>query len=1162
MPPQADEVHHPPMLDVTALHKLRTPSTSSSSFKSSSASGVSSSWGGRGVDSSRDRSNSHDGVSFTRELQAGDVPTAATVLDGKGWPREPLKQEDIVQEEHKADFTAGEEEEEEEEEDTINASDPRVDWKFSGELDKYWMKLRGSDQEKPKKMNRRHHTGFQPEARWQGDTARREELARRVILENGNGGGGGAYTLPSSPLSHHLLSCNSQGSFSTLLKVQAVEDERLAGCESLFQTDRAKEFSGDVSLFSDMCCSQEAAAAATVVHGHQSISSLDSEVNGLPLLADDEDTHGTSDHSGTILLKQLSSKKPTKEHQSKAVSLSTGGEQETHRTLSQKYRPQSFKEVVGQSMVIKSLSTSIMKGKVAPVYLFMGPRGTGKTTTARIFAAALNCCSSHMEQWPCRNCQECKTISLNSSQDVKEIDASNNADIESMRAMLGTFSPSHARYKVIIVDGCDFLTTEVWNAFLKVLEEPPKNLVFILITTEVKHLPLTVISRCQKFPFSKVKEEDMVKRLKILAAKEHLEVETEALKLMASTADGSLRDAETTMDQLSLLDKRISLTAVQELVGLIPDGKLLELLDLALSAEAGNTVRFMRELLKSGVEPLSLVSQLASLITNILAGSFDVHPETHLRGFFRKNFSQKEEQQRLREALKVLAEAEKQLQVASDQPTWLTAALLQFAPDRSFLPSSVNTSIAPSPAASNMSQRTTTFLRQHARFEEESQTHHRRKMEEAPHHFGPALGRKFSAYLDHRKNNHNPSSIRLKTKVHPVSPLDNHTNLSEWKLEAAWAREVVHAETDDGYDDSFNPGSSCLLRMMDRQHLEKTWARVLQICQSKVLRHLLQSDGKLIAVGIQDEDMYAIAQLEFHHPEPLKMAERSESSIRHAFQMVLSCPVELRISLKGVQNKTVRNKMGVFQNQNSSEDLQALLASRHKTDHRLKRTFEENTFEASGLAFLDDMQGVPWHNHYHRSRARKHRRAGGMKEQETENQTPVSQVGTSWSHKNHIRRSSASVAEQGESGQSQDSPWPQASERYSSSSHGFSSSLASLLEAESKGRRALLKTMMEEEPDTQLETLDENWSLWSMQQGKHKHVKFREGNNLAASIEEENSQRIESQLKPTREVLHSWNAPQPEKLKGKLGRQRAKGKELFFRFVPCGKSNKTILNNG
>ncbi|CAK9194384.1 unnamed protein product [Sphagnum troendelagicum] len=880
----------------------------------------------------------------------------------------------------------------------------------------------------------------------------------------------------------------------------------------------------------------DAAAAGVIAHG-QRLSSFNSEPDALPpLLEDDVDGDGEETHeilgNGGMSLPPLHTTKPTQElHQLKnhlpfvstaaaaarkqrhkgsslktalkdlpavevppplqpqqssktsAAAAAVADEQETHRTLSQKYRPRSFKEVEGQTMVVKSLSSSIMKGKVAPVYLFMGPRGTGKTTMARIFAAALNCLSLQTEQRPCQMCQACEDISLNrsSSPDVKEVDASSNVDIQGMRAMVGGFSPSHLRYKVIIVEGCDFLSTQVWNAFLKVLEEPPKNLVFILITTDAERLPLTVTSRCQKFPFCRVKEDDIVRRLKMMAVKEGLEVEEEALVLIASTADGSLRDAEMTMDQLSLLDRRISLVTVQELVGLVPDGKLLDLLDLALSAEAGNTVRFMRDLLKSGLEPLSLLSQLASLITNILAGTFDVHPETrHHKGFFRRNFSKKEEQQRLREALKVLSKAEKQLRIASDQPTWLTAALLQFAPDRSFLPSSVNTSIAHSPAAFDLNhqQRTTaTTTTTKNRVEEENQ----------------------------------PES------------------------------------------------SSHLLRMMDPQNLEKTWTQVLQVCQSKVLKQLLQSHAHLIAIGIQDEERYVVVQVEFHHPEFLTRAERSERSIRHAFQMVLSCPVQLRISLDGVHNTTVGNLSG---------DLQAaaaLASSSKRMDERqlMGGTFEENFFQPGGIAL--DIHGVaPLGHHHHRhSRARKHRRAGGIKEHEIESM--VSRAGSHRSHRNRRQSSASSVMKGGEIGQSWDPSWPQASRRYASSSTshaGFSDSLAvGLSEAQSKGQRALLKTMMEE-PQGELETLDENWSLGQSRKNKHDaHVKPRKDSSKLASGTERKSRRMESQLKPTRGVL-CWKALHSDKLKMNLRRRRSQGKAVFFRFVPCGKLNRTPLTNG
>ncbi|CAK9190290.1 unnamed protein product [Sphagnum troendelagicum] len=377
-------------------------------------------------------------------------------------------------------------------------------------------------------------------------------------------------------------------------------------------------------------------------------------------------------------------------------------EEKMHHRLSQKYRPKSFKDLVGQTLVVRSLVNAITKGKVVPVYLFSGPHGTGKTSAARVFAAALVCLAAEPHRRPCGLCKECATsfTSLHTSLHVREVDAANELEMEHLRALLGSMSlscsslSSHSRYQVFIIEHCNFLITEIWSTFLKFLEEPPPDVVLILIATDPDSLPLTAISRCQRFLFAKLKDTEIVSRLQMLATKENLEVDMAALSLIASRADGSLRDAESILDQLSILDKKVSLAIVQELVGLIPDDMLLDLLDLALSADTINIVRCTRKLLDLGVDALSLIAQLASLITKILGGNFDVHRETCTNGFFRRDLCA-EEQRQLRRALKVLLESEKQLRVSHDQTTWVTAALLQFAPDRSYIPSSVDTSMSP-----------------------------------------------------------------------------------------------------------------------------------------------------------------------------------------------------------------------------------------------------------------------------------------------------------------------------------------------------------------------------------------------------------------------------------------------------------------------------------
>lgn len=248
------------------------------------------------------------------------------------------------------------------------------------------------------------------------------------------------------------------------------------------------------------------------------------------------------------------------------------GTPENSRSFSQKYKPMFFGELIGQCIVVQSLINAISRYRIAPVYLFQGPRGTGKTSAARIFASALNCLAPN-ETKPCGYCRDCTDFISGKTRDLLEVDGTNKEGIDKVRYLLKRLmvepSLASSRYKVFVIDECHLLPSKTWLAFLKFLEEPPQRVVFIFITTDLDNVPRTIQSRCQKFVFNKIKDSEIVARLRKISAEENLDVESNALDLIALNADGSLRDAETMLEQLSLLGKRISTSLVNELVSLL-----------------------------------------------------------------------------------------------------------------------------------------------------------------------------------------------------------------------------------------------------------------------------------------------------------------------------------------------------------------------------------------------------------------------------------------------------------------------------------------------------------------------------------------------------------------------------------------------------------------
>jgi DNA polymerase III subunit gamma/tau len=293
----------------------------------------------------------------------------------------------------------------------------------------------------------------------------------------------------------------------------------------------------------------------------------------------------------------------------------------SYEPLHHKYRPQTFKDLVGQSAIADTLIKAIELAKIAPAYLFTGPRGTGKTSSARILAKSLNCLAHHRPTaTPCGKCEVCLAIAQGNALDVVEIDAASNTGVDNIREIIerSRFAPVQSRYKVYAIDECHMLSTAAFNALLKTLEEPPAQVVFILATTDPQRVLPTIISRCQRFDYRRIPLEAMVEHLRYIAGEEGIDITLEAITLVAQIANGGLRDAESLLDQLSLAPDKITVERVWDLVGVVPERDLLALLTAIRKQDIEAILAQCRSLLDRGREPLVLLQNLASFYLNLL----------------------------------------------------------------------------------------------------------------------------------------------------------------------------------------------------------------------------------------------------------------------------------------------------------------------------------------------------------------------------------------------------------------------------------------------------------------------------------------------------------------------------------------------------------------
>lgn len=287
----------------------------------------------------------------------------------------------------------------------------------------------------------------------------------------------------------------------------------------------------------------------------------------------------------------------------------------SYQVIARKWRPQVFNEVIGQQHICRMLQNAVRRSRVGHAYLFAGPRGVGKTTTARLLAKALNCVTGPTPE-PCNTCEQCRSIAVGANVDVIEIDAASNRGIDEIRALRENvkFAPAGGRYKIYIIDEVHMLTREAFNALLKTLEEPPDHAVFVLATTDPDRLPPTITSRCQHLTFRRIPTADIAALLERIAREEGYELDHEAALLVARSAGGAIRDAESTLEQLFAYgEKGITLDEARAVLGKVGVDTLLELTRAVLDGNAGTVIRSVSDIVDSGIDPRVLAEELLAL---------------------------------------------------------------------------------------------------------------------------------------------------------------------------------------------------------------------------------------------------------------------------------------------------------------------------------------------------------------------------------------------------------------------------------------------------------------------------------------------------------------------------------------------------------------------
>lgn len=291
-----------------------------------------------------------------------------------------------------------------------------------------------------------------------------------------------------------------------------------------------------------------------------------------------------------------------------------------HKALYRAYRPQNFEDVVGQEHITRTLKNQIENNNVGHAYLFSGTRGTGKTSTAKIFARVVNCINS-INQEPCNVCDVCKDILNDNIMDVIEIDAASNNSVDDIRELRENvkYSPTKSKYKVYIIDEVHMLSQGAFNALLKTLEEPPSYVIFILATTEQHKIPATILSRCQRFDFKRVTVNDMTDRMKKICNEENIEVEDKALNLIARNSQGALRDALSMLDQcISFADHRIEYKDVVELLGTVNIEQLFEMAKFIINQDTKESLQILNEFIIWGKDIRNLINDLIDHFRNLM----------------------------------------------------------------------------------------------------------------------------------------------------------------------------------------------------------------------------------------------------------------------------------------------------------------------------------------------------------------------------------------------------------------------------------------------------------------------------------------------------------------------------------------------------------------